>query len=737
MSTPVPTVRPPRHYYRFLTSALHSRFVHVLLRSLSLGLICVVGISLLSSNTQPGGVWLNVFTVVLAVISSLIGLYYFNTATSLIGGIGVYLIQLGGLDIWSHYRSTSILSLTLSLFRLSIGSVIYLMCSVFIFSLQIATLEVGQQTKISTWATLSRNLFSSDALKAIFGYGLSAFWFSEAYVWSSSDLGWVTRGSHTTSDTLNERGIFLQAYVLMLAVVSAFTHFYRNHSSLRIPVSRVPSSTSNEVANQSTHPIKPRWSQVEKAFWPAIVRSLLAVLIIIPSGIIYLAFLRSFLYSIHLFFAKLWFDISRTNAHATGFVDMVDISKYLVRCSVAGILLLFTWDMSCNLFLIYFSQEPTKMGLPLSASSKDPNGTLLTGLSSKKPVVQTFAFWELAIIAQKHKDRRQAIFEDIERPSGPMWPQMLQNGLQVLRAIDLRINGPPPIPPSENSHIKSLPSIIPKSSYPSSLPTKPKASWMRQGVSEVLGDFGNSDDVWYSENVEAKVSSALSQVKPSGASEVLMENLTNFLPSPVIALLKISHFDKINATVLGSPAGNAALIVDVIESITKMLVASLTEDTFGKATPTVPDAVRTFTKTLTTIEKFVNANKPGSDSGIEEVGIIVERLRAGLRELLAAFQVYLLDAGLGIAELNQARRAAEGPKSKEAESNDTFSRKSSPPENGTLQNAYSGKQGMRNRTDEPAPNNSRRTLTTNGVRRSGSGSQNGRLFPRKEMEQVR
>lgn len=677
--------------------------------------------------------------MVLAITSSLIGLYYFDAVTSFISGIVIYAILLGPRNLWSQYGSTGITSLIFSLFRLSVGSVIYLMCSLFIFSLQIATLEVGQQTRVSTWATISRNLFSSDAVKAIFGYAISAFWFSEAYVWSSSDLGWVTRGGHAASDTLNERGIFLQAYVLILAIVSALTHFYCNRSSLRIPVSRLPSSTSNELASQSTHPLEPRWSQVKKAMGPAAGRSLVAVLIIIPSGIIYLACLRSFLYSIHLFFAKLWFNISRTNAHATGFEDMVDITRYLCRCSVAGVLLLFLWDMSSNLFLIYFSQEPTKMGLPLSASSKDPNGTLLTGLSSKKPVVQTFAFWELAIIAQKHKDRRKAIFEDIERPSGPMWAQMLQNGLHVLQGIDLRINGPPPSPPLDNSQrqIKLLPSIVPELSHDSINPPRPKPSWMRQGVKEVLGDLGHSDDAWYHEVVEENLSTALNHVKPSGVVEVMTEKIRQLLPSTVTSLFTITNSEKINATVLGSPAGNAALIVDVIESTTKMLVASLTEDTFGKATPTVPDAVRTFTKTLNTVESFVNAIKPGAGDGIEEVEIIVERLRAGLRELLAAFQVYLVDAGLGITELNQATRAAADPKLKESETNGPFPRRSPSPELRALPNTYSGNQGARHRVADPVTNNPRRMITTNGNRRSRAGSQNGRLFPRKEMEQVR
>lgn len=528
----------------------------------------------------------------------------------------------------------------------------------------------------------------------------------------------------------------------MLAQAAAVAHLYSGRSSLRIPVSRLPpSSASPDIANQSTHPLESRYTQIKKASGPAVLRSARdAAIWIVVGPFIYSLLLRQILWRSHLAFAKLWFNLSRANAYPSGYPPLG--IPYLIRSYFAGFLLLLTWDLSTSLFLIYLKQEPTRMGLPLSASSKDPNGTLLTGLKAKRDVVKTFAFWELAIIAQKHKDRRQAIFEDIERPTGPIWPQMLQCGLKVLQDIDLRINGPPPIAAvaDPQKQIKALPSIVPQLPSQSIAAKKSKPTIGEMIVSETVGQIGTSKNAWrppVEQTTQAVESMILDYVKPSRAESSTLKGaitqwLGSLLPSTASSLFTTSNSAKIKATVLGSPAGNAALIVDVVESITKMLVASLSEDTYGKATPTVPETVRTFTKTLTSIESFVEANKAGTKGGIEEVEIIVERLKAGLRELLAAFQLYLVDVGLGIAELNQAKKAVATPQSEEA--NDQPPRRRPSPEIGDQPDAFAGRQGSQ-RNAGHAPDHPRRA--TNSVRRLPSGSMNGRLFPRREMAEVR
>ncbi|EXJ85915.1 hypothetical protein A1O1_06284 [Capronia coronata CBS 617.96] len=612
MATPSMAVAAaPRPYRRFLTSALHTRFVHA------------------------------------ALISFLLA---FNNAFWLGSKRDLF---------WSWFPFGPA----------GIRALLFFMSSLFIFILHIATLSIGRQTTTSPFATIRTNFLSITALQTMFWYVVSAWWFTEAYVWSAPDLGWITRGSHNTPDMLNERPIFFRLYALVTAFAYAGYHLYIGKSALVIPVSHLPATAAAEGKSPNTHQLEPIQIRLQQRLIPALYRTGIAAALSLATAIVLnTAWLRQPLWQLHLMLAKPFFNLSRANAQATGYPPL---GLFLPRCFVAGSLLVLTWEITSVLFLTYLNQEPTKAGLPLSASSRDPNGTLLNGLKAKRDVVKTFAFWELAIIAQKHKDRRRAIFEDIERPSGPVWTQISEAGLKVLREIQDRISGPPSVAPqpTNNSSVRSLPHIIPELPAQPIFQPSPKPRKAEAIVSNQLRHIGNSAHPWHppvERTTKAVETKLLEYAKRPGANDMPARNLLeqwslSLQRSPVGWFFISTNAAKINAAVLGTPFGNAAIIVDVIDSITKMLVASLSEDTYGKATPTVPEAVRTFTRTLLVIENFVAKNDPGSTRNIEEVEIIVGRLRSGLKELLSAFQVYLIDVGLGISDLNQAKKAVQAP----------------------------------------------------------------------------
>lgn len=621
MSTVVatPAAAAPRPYRRFLNSRLHKRFVNAAIFSLALGL--------------NNAIWL--------------------------GSKHDF--------FWSWFP----------LGPAGLKALLFFMSSLFIFILQIATLKVGRQTTTSPWATFRSSFLSGTALQTVLWYVVSGWWFTEAYIWSSPSLGWITRGTNTTPDVLNERPIFFRLYSLVLAVGYAGVHIYRGNSFLRIPVSRLPTTHAAEAKAQDTHPLESIQKQLQHRIIPVLVESISvsgAGIILAPfvNGI----FLRNILWQAHLALAKPFFNLSRANAHPIGYPPLG--LTYLFRCLFTGFLLVLTWEITSILFLIYLNQEPTKSALPLSAASKDPNGTLLTGLKAKRDVVRTFAFWELAVIAQKHKERRKAIFEDIERPTGPVWTQMVQAGLTVLQEIQLRVLGPPPASTKAGTpeQTKSLPRLLPQMQTQSILATDTAPSNRAEWLASPLKAFGSTNQPWrppIEQTAKQMETKLLEYAKPPGADQAPSNGFVDqwviaLKQSPVGWLFTSTSAAKINVTVLGSPHGNAAVVVDVIEALTKMQVASLTEDTYGKATPTVPDTVRTFTKTLNMIEIYVSQNKQGVIGGIEEVEIITERLRASLTELLSAFQVYLIDQGLGIGELNQAKKAIQTALSKPPQS---------------------------------------------------------------------
>ncbi len=403
---------------------------------------------------------------------------------------------------------------------------------------------------------------------------------------------------------------------------------------------------------------------------------------------------------------------------------------------------MFTWETTSFFFSTFLCQEPLKKDQPLSAGSKDSNGTLITGLKAKRDVVKTFAFWELVIIAQRHPERRKAIFADIERKGGTAWSQMLNAALDVVQGINSRIEAattkPKPTEEPQNPdamEIDSLPRIAPPvkerpifaDSPPPQTRTQEIESFIDRGAKRV-GQSRHPFDppVW-------KWKELLKYVTPTGISPkdlhsvTLLEYGRSLLQdSPIGWFFKTSFERKVSTVILGSFHGNAAVIVDAIEATTRMLVASLSEDIYGKVIAGVPSTVRTFTSTINAIETFVQNVKeePAVDSEIEEVEIILARLKTGLAELLSAFQLYLMDQGLSAAEHRKAQNATRPerllPEREERRRENEKRRESAAHQKGDARMEHGGGHGKENATGKE-----------NG---KAKGRENGERRPPKRLE---
>jgi nucleoporin NDC1 len=532
-------------------------------------------------------------------------------------------------------------------------------------------------------AIVRRQLLDLSIFKTILCYVCSAWWFGEVLIWSSAkqaELGWVTKGDMRTPDRMNERPIYLRGVFVILALAQSIVHLYKDFSALTIEASPLPPPLNPD---QRTHRIPSIPHQLQVALMPIVRRSLITSFATALVGpFIYTLAFRRILWRFHVTFAKLWFNIPRSDARPSGYPPAKP--AMMLQSFAFGFLLVLTWEASAFLFRALMTQAPLKEGQPLSASSKDPNGTLLNGIKAKNGIVRTFAFWELALIARSFPERRKAIFADIERKDGPCWGQMQVAALNAIRAISLRINPPDPTVEKDMAlrqaangggaqQVDSLPQIASPLGSKNIMKAAPPPRTQKEKLQSISGSvaksLGQSAQPW-SPSV-AKVRDVMEQARPAGFSnarfaELLNERWSTWQESPIGGglsrigrILRTSKQQYINATVLGTDHASTALIVDAIETLTRMLVASLSDDVYGKAISGVPDTVRTFANAITSIEDFVQKNGPGLDGNLEEVEIVVERLKAGLAELLSAFQLYLSDVGLGIAELREARHAAE------------------------------------------------------------------------------
>lgn len=381
-------------------------------------------------------------------------------------------------------------------------------------------------------------------------------------------------------------------------------------------------------------------------------------------------------------------------------------------------------------FSAFLGQEPLKQKQPLTHGAKDANGSLINGLKATKELVKTYALWELSLIGQQFPDRRKEIFNDIDREGGPAWSQILNASSDVIKGIPNRIEQfknpqaavPPQPQPSTSTETKetvgksaeekptfdTLPRLSPApkqedifmaSPKPSTGPEKFEAAfgtaarsygqapdWTPTAQARTRNFFDRASSTVLTPSQKQRLSASAHDLRllSGGGPKTQNESspphwiVDQFIRSKLGIPFRQSYSRRLRRIILGSPNSCVASIVDAAESLTRFLVASLTEDQFGKVQADVAGVVKLFTQTITTIEAFVaedgglpvhwtDVSFPSSADPearkaarkVEEVEVVLETMKAGLAELLAAFGLYLNDVGIKGKDLRMAREAVE------------------------------------------------------------------------------
>lgn len=423
--------------------------------------------------------------------------------------------------------------------------------------------------------------------------------------------------------------------------------------------------------------------------------------------VLYTLVFRHPAWSFTMYFAKLFWNFPRSAADPPGMVPPIG-PGLLARAALSGGLLLLCWQTTNLFFSAFIGKEPLKRGQPLTGEAKDPNGSLLDGLKAQKEVVKTFAFWELCLISQNSPDRRKAIFNDIDREGGPAWSQILKSATEVIEGISSRIDAtkkPPAKPePSQQSQqpqpaLQNLPRLTDPPREGNFLASSPKANSRPERLSEAVStttrSYGQSPD-WTpvararARDVFDRASSAVLSPERkqrlfgsdpkllTGASKPANVHpiIAQILRSPVGQRLQQTYAKRLSAIVLGSPHAALCPILDAVETLTRLLVASLGEDQYGKVQADVPTIVRLFTGTIMTLETFIHGGldvhwtdvsfpPPSNPEAQAEarrdphVELVMAALKTSLGDLLSAFNPYLRDIGLTSKDVRLAREAAE------------------------------------------------------------------------------
>ena len=297
-----------------------------------------------------------------------------------------------------------------------------------------------------------------------------------------------------------------------------------------------------------------------------------------------------------------------------------------------------------------------------------------------------FAFWELVYISERFEGRRKYIFEDIDRRGGSTWSQILAACLEVITGMDSRIadfrdpQAAAARAAKEEAPIPSLPKIgtpikdgltSPGDLFNSPTPPSSRGGGVIQAVGAFAKSHGQSPS--QSSPVARKLLKEAEdvvltpkqkqEVAVGGFSALFKDWAARYLQSAVGRPFRQEYVRRIRTVVLGSPYGDVGIIVDAIESLTRFAVKSLQEDKYGNVQRDVKLIIRTFTTTVTTLEKFKNTlefhwTDVEKKRESPEVDVILATLRGGLDQLINVFGNYSEDLRLSQSEMRMAREAA-------------------------------------------------------------------------------
>jgi len=363
----------------------------------------------------------------------------------------------------------------------------------------------------------------------------------------------------------------------------------------------------------------------------------------------------------------------------------------ICRTFFAGFYLTLLWEVVNAAFSVYGAQEPLKNERPVTYESRDPNGSLLTGLRGKRLQTRAFAFWELVYISQRFEGRRKAIFEDIDRTGGSTWSQLLAICLAVVNDISLRINEYENPSAKLNAEIKpKLQDIpgLPRLSQPikdglkgpGDLFTKPaRGTSTSASVAEVVGSFAKTHGQSPSNSLSPRSRKFFQKaediiftkeqkdaVAVGGFSALFREWALWIIHSPIGFPFRQEYNRRIELVILGSPYGDAGIIVDAIDSLTRLAVCSLKEDRYGNVQRDVKAIIQTFTATISIIEKFEKSigfhwTDVERKQESRAVDTILAALKGGLKDLVDEFGGFSQDLKLSQSELRTARAAFAAP----------------------------------------------------------------------------
>lgn len=581
-----------------------------------------------------------------------------------------------------------------------------------VFIVRVANMHFGRQNTRSVAEGLYKALTSWKTAHTVGWYVYSAWFFGEVYLWSRTEganLGWVDQGRRYEGGLwerpmLNENPVFLRAVWVCLAVAQAGVHLWRGADRIGVPEEE-EAAAKTKPREESAYKV-PASLQELGGRAPTILGHILRLLIpgIALTLPLYLLFIRHLIWPYFHTIGRIFFSQLPDHSRPTGLQHQMQLSWQALSSSFTLILL---WELSNAVFTIFVSRPPLRREQPLTSEvkdghgnvvnrSKDPNGSLLSGLKSKKEVTKSFAFWELWLICSQFEPRRKTIYTEVDRAGGSTWSQISQHCLDEISAIQIRIKdvqtpSPPPAqkiqqdPLTQQSQPQQQPPIgLPKIAdrhvvQNGDVFAKPHNPDFAHRVGDMAKSIGQNPNAAHAVQTRARKAIEWSadrvltkeeqqRLSRQGLTQEASGMVVKFLRSPVGEPLRRTFGRRVKSVVLGGVPDGRSRRVDVVfasQALSILCVHSLKEDDYGQVARSVPTILRTYTAVINDIARFMAGLEPSwtdvyfqeSDRRVREVEEVLDVLKAGLEGLLLVFGEYADAVGVSKKELREAREA--------------------------------------------------------------------------------
>lgn len=270
------------------------------------------------------------------------------------------------------------------------------------------------------------------------------------------------------------------------------------------------------------------------------------------------------------------------------------------------------------------------------------------------------------------------MFEEIDRKGGSTWSQILEVCLETINGVDNRIKqylapAPAPAKPVQDQDDPGLPRLAAPlkegNIYSADSAPKSRSAAIAKNVGSIAKAHGQSPSPPSAVTLFGQAKTAVltpeqeRALSPEGIWAHVSPYAVQFLQSPLGWPFRQEYRRRMAAVVLGTPYGDVGIIVDAIDSLTRLAVCSLKEDPYGNVQRDIPTIIRTFTAIVMRLEGFKNSlgvhwTDVEKKQQSPEVDTILAALKGGLNELLDTFGDYSADLRLSPKDMREAREAA-------------------------------------------------------------------------------